>query len=99
MNKEVLSRFVKHYGIINQLHVAAEECSELSKAILKFLRNNAHMENKEEREKYTRAIVEEIADVEVMLEQLKIMFNCEDQVKEQIIYKTTRQLERMINKK
>ena len=97
MNKDVLKSFIKHYGMIKQMEVAVEECSELIKAIMKFIRNDAHISTKEDYMAYSEAIIEEIADVEIMLEQLKIMFNCEEAVKEQITYKTTRQLERMIN--
>lgn len=98
MYKEALKNIIKHYGMIKQMEVAAEECSELIQAIMKFVRHDAHMSTKEEYISYLNAIIEEIADVEIMLEQLKIMFGCEDEVNDQVAYKITRQLERMNSK-
>lgn len=51
--------------------VAIEELSELQKKLTKDLRGNANDEH----------IAEEMADVEIMLEQLKIMYDNNDNVK------------------
>ncbi len=48
-----------------QVIVAVEELSELSKELTKYLRHQGNMEN----------IIEEIADVEIMTEQLKQKWN------------------------
>ena len=62
--KETLEEAIATYGTRNQIVVAIEELSELQKELCKFLRNNT-MEN----------ISEEIADVEIMLEQMIMIFS------------------------
>ena len=62
--KEFYKKVVDTYGN-QQVIVAIEELSELQKELCKALRNNANYDN----------IVEEIADVEIMIEQMKIYFN------------------------
>lgn len=62
---EVTRRAVKHYGKVNQLHVAIEELSELQKELCKDLRGIGDR----------NAIAEEIADVEIMLDQLKQIYH------------------------
>ena len=60
---EVLKQAIETYGKENQSMMVLEEMAELQKEVCKSLRgNNNHDE-----------IVEEIADVLIMLEQLKIM--------------------------
>lgn len=59
---------IEKYGVDSQLNIAIEEMSELIKEICKNKRGN---ENKKE-------IVEEIADVYIMLEQLRFIFNIND---------------------
>jgi hypothetical protein len=61
---ETLKRVIDTYGDEAQLIVAVEELSELTKAITKHLRGKGDPVN----------IAEEIADVEIMLEQLKLIF-------------------------
>jgi len=56
----------KKYGSAMQFIVAMEECSELIKAISKFMRDGKVEDFK--------SIVEEIADVEIMLEQIDYIF-------------------------
>lgn len=58
---------IKAWGKDKQLWVAAEEMSELIRALA---RNNRGEDNADN-------IAEEIADVEIMLHQLKIIFDCE----------------------
>lgn len=73
------------YGAESQKDMAIEECSELTKAILK-----------ERRGKGTEAdIIDEIADVLIMCEQLKIMYDCESAVNDRIDFKIKRQLARI----
>ena len=60
-----LERAIKVYGKDMQLNVAIEELSELIKEICKKKRGE---ENRE-------AIIEEMADCEIMLSQLQIIFN------------------------
>mgnify|MGYP001539651347 CR=1 FL=1 len=67
---EVLQRALDTYGSAMQIVVMMEEMSELQKELCKYLRG-----------KYSPAsIAEEIADVEIMLEQMKMLFCCADDV-------------------
>ena len=70
-NREVLSAAIRTYGEQAQECVAIEECAELIQAICHKQRGRPHN------------IPEEIADVEIMLEQLK-MINCCDAEVEKI---------------
>lgn len=78
LNKvETLKFIIQVYGENEQHVVAMEECAELIKAISKLLR----AVDCEEILDATQNLIEEIADVEIMLEQLKMINNCEGLVK------------------
>ena len=64
---EIYNRIIEKYGKEAQTIVAIEELSELQKALCKYLRGQDNFEN----------IVEEIADVKIMLEQLELIFDCD----------------------
>ena len=87
MNLRHLKTIVEHYGEDNQEEKAIEECAELIKELCKFRETMDNREN----------IIDEIADVEVMLNQLKIIYNCFGEVEERIDFKIKRQLERIMN--
>ena len=61
--QELMQVAIYKWGISSQLDMAVEECAELIKAIQKYRRNSEY-----------QPIVEESVDVELMLEQLKIIF-------------------------
>lgn len=63
---KICNNAVEQWGHIPQLMKTIEELSELIKAICK-------ADNLDD-------IAEETADVEIMIEQLKIMFKCRDEV-------------------
>lgn len=67
MNKRKLyNKIINHFGKEKQLFVVFEELSELQKAISKYEReNNEHNLND---------IMEEIADVQIMIEQLYVIY-------------------------
>ena len=66
MNKiEVYKDAIALYGPRNQMDVAIEEMSELIKEIVKYKRGEGHLDN----------IIEEIADVTIMIDQLLIIFD------------------------
>ena len=67
---EIITAAIRTYGEQAQERQAVEECSELIEAICHKHRGREHN------------IPEEIADVEIMLEQLKIINNCSSQVEE-----------------
>ena len=65
--EDALIRFGRH----NQLVVAIEEMSELQKEICKYFRHEGKDQD----------LIEEVADVSIMLEQIIFMFDIEDDVK------------------
>lgn len=71
IKEQVFKQSIEIYGKEAQSRQAMEECAELIQAINKCLR----YPNKEE---CKNNLVEEIADVEIMLHQLKVMFNVSD---------------------
>lgn len=79
---------VKLWGVNAQVDMAIEEASELIKAICKLKRSGASIET-------VSAVAEEIADVEIMIEQLKIMLYCYDDVENWEKYKLERLSERI----
>lgn len=80
MINEDLKHIADHYGLEHQLGKCKEELSELIKAI----------DSLDE-----RAIVEEVADVEIMTEQLKYLMRTEPSVEIYKDYKIARQLRRI----
>ena len=85
IRKELYTQLLTIYGV-RQVIVAIEELSELQKEFCKALRNNSNYDN----------IVEEIADVEIMLEQMKIYFKInETEIEEMKKHKIERTKERL----
>lgn len=64
--EKVCTRAIEAWGREAQLWIAAEEMSELTKELSKNMRGEDNID----------AIAEEVADVEIMLEQIKIIFGC-----------------------
>jgi hypothetical protein len=62
---DLYERAIKKFGEESQMLMAIEECSELIQALSKVWRGKHSKSN----------IEEEIADVEIMIEQLKIIFD------------------------
>lgn len=89
--KVMLQLIIDTYGTSAQTDIAIEECSELIKALLKARRG------KDKPTVLRDAIIDEIADVEIMLNQLKIIHSCTKEVDERIEYKINRQIERLKN--
>ena len=85
--KNKLQYIIDTYGTASQVDIAIEECSELTKALLKHRRSPG--------EKAREDIIDEIADVENMLNQLKIIYNCAAAVADRLDYKVDRQIERI----
>ena len=85
---EILNNAIQTYGMDAQLDMCIEKMSELTKEICKKKRGNNNR-NK---------IAEEIADVEIMLKQLKMMCNIsDDEVNNVILTKIHRLGERLKN--
>ena len=84
-----LNTIVETYGNDAQEDMAIEECSELIKAILKFRCSD------EKTAEMRDAVIDEIADVQIMLTQLGIVFNCVAEVEDRIDFKINRQMGRI----
>lgn len=82
--KQLFNLVFMQNGEANQRRIAIEECSELIKALCKYDRFFA---DEDIDKKILRLnIIEEMADVEIMIDQLKLMFdhnNDFEQAKEQ----------------
>lgn len=61
---KVVREAIRHYGKQNQIDKAIEEMGELIQALIKNRQNVDNVEN----------VIEEIADVEIMMQQLCLMF-------------------------
>lgn len=85
---KVLNNAIKKFGNDYQLNVAIEEMSELIKEICK---NKRDFENDDK-------ILEEMADVYIMLYQLQIIFNIEDDNLNDMILRKVKRLEERIKK-
>ena len=89
-NRRKLLFIIDKYGIKHQEDKAIEELAELQKAILKHREhNNCETE---------KSVIDEIADVSIMLEQLKIIYSCHKEVEERMDYKINRQIKRIKKK-
>ena len=82
---EVYKKALQIWGQEAQITMVFEEMSELQKELCKALRG----------EKVAGNIAEEIADVEIMLEQMKLLFEIESLVRANKIYKLERLDERL----
>lgn len=80
---------INHYGTLNQKLIAIEEMAELQKAIIKHIRK--------ELEENINLVIEEIDDVQVMLEQLKMIFSCKSKIDEIMDEKIDRQIKRVMD--
>lgn len=66
---DVFKDAIKEFGETAQVTMVFEEMAELQKELCKWLRNGNSVE-------LTHNIAEEIADVEIMLDQMKLIFDC-----------------------
>lgn len=83
----VLRRALDTYGSCAQVMMVFEEMSELQKELCKYLRGRGSFEH----------IAEEIADVEITLEQMKLLFYCAYDVRDWRRRKVERLKERLDN--
>lgn len=79
---EIIAR---HYGKDEQGRQTTEELAELIVAINKLHRNNNNIDG----------LIEELADVSLMIEQMIYLYDCEDEVTKIKIQKIKRQIERI----
>lgn len=64
--QEIYKAAIDKYGANQQMMMCIEEMSELTKELCKNMRGKKNKEN----------IAEEIADVQIMLEQMKLLHDC-----------------------
>ena len=72
-DRAVLIRILKHFYVPGKLIKTCEECSELIKVCCKIL-------NTDDDDSQIVPLIEEIADVEIMIDQLKINYDIEKKV-------------------
>ena len=90
MSKDTLLRAIKECGCEHQIDIAIEELSELTKELCKSKRGYTHKNH----------IAEEMADVLIMLEQLKIIYGISNsEIKHWIDHKMNRLSKRIDEKK
>lgn len=70
--RAIMKRAIATYGNWAQTNVAIEEMAELTKALLKTRR--VPEDDHAAQQRATSNVIEEIADVEIMIDQLKIMY-------------------------
>ena len=97
MDNNAIIKIAKSYGYTQQMRQATEELSELIQAICK---HGRVMDKREcltkERNKEWYSVVEEMADVTIMMEQVKWMLGISDEAIENIIQaKLNRELTRL----
>ena len=79
-DKNLYMDAINTFGKDLQTVVAIEECSELQKELTKALRGKGNFDN----------LSEEIADVEIMLEQIKLIYDNQERVNYYIMKKNSR---------
>lgn len=84
-DNEICRAALEAFGAEAQMVMAIEEMSELTKELCKHRRGRDNVE----------AIAEEIADVEIMLQQMVMLFDCAGQVEGFRRYKLERLAERI----
>jgi len=93
--EEIFQKALDKWGIRSQVNQLFEEMAELVIALNKF--NRAKNDNI--REDRVHAIIEEIADVELMLDQMKNIFHCKERVEEQYKMKFNRLIRLVMEEK
>lgn len=81
-----IRQIADHYGLNNQMMQAIEEMGELTQAIVKVYRNG--LDNERD------GLIEELADVEIMIEQLDYLLG-DNQIEKVKEYKINRQINRI----
>ena len=90
MDRKILQNAIDTYGTKAQMMQCIEEMAELIQAINKYFRANTD----EEMAKAYISVIEEISDVQIMLEQMRLLFG-DKAVDEQITAKLGRLQKRL----
>jgi NTP pyrophosphatase (non-canonical NTP hydrolase) len=73
--KSIYTDAVEFFGAENQLYKTVEELAELQQAIIKY-----NLSDRNDLQKTFVNLIEEIVDVEIMLSQIKTIFNSENEI-------------------
>ena len=107
MNNEAIKKIADTYGYDAQSRQLIEEMAELTQAINKLWRHEQSVKSKDDYEMEEMLIItdknieclqnihSELADVEIMITQLKYLMNCEKEVEQIIEQKLNWKLERI----
>ena len=94
--QDKIKRIANHYGLAKQQRQLAEECGELIQATSKYMRFQEESYASTVDWTYLQNVIEEIADVEVMLDEIKYLLHINsDAIKAIKEKKVNRQLERI----
>lgn len=88
MKYQIYKQLIKTLGSKHQILIAVEELSELQKELIKYLRNKDNQDH----------ISEEMADVYIMLYQLRLIFKNNKKIDQYIKKKTKRTQQRYLHK-
>lgn len=92
-DNEIFVKAIRTYGVKAQVDMALEEMSELTKALLKYRRIEAYDDKTCGKARdVLENIQEEIVDVQIMLDQLKLMYGYNESVRS---YKVDRLMQRL----
>jgi hypothetical protein len=84
--QKIYEKALERWGELSQILVAIEEMAELQKELCKL--DRCH--DKNSKEVQLSCIADEMADVEIMLEQLKFIYSNNQEVEERKLYKLER---------
>ena len=91
MRNKYIMKIADHYGLDEQLNILQEECAELIQAVSKYRRCRKYASQ----EACAPIVSEEMADVYIMLEQIKHLMGNKTDIDGWIDGKIARQLERI----
>lgn len=100
--KETIKAILDHYGQLCQLNKTVEESGELQQASVTLFYLIRNYQGNDKNELVTRAIdhlAEEIADTQIMCEQMMFSFDLEKRVEEWKSFKLDRQMKRIAKEK
>ena len=95
MNQDKIKHIANHYGIKNQLKKTLEELSELGDETFDYM--IAFLGGDEDIT--TASLIDEIADVKIMVAQLEYLLELEEEVNGRVEFKLNRQMERIREEK
>jgi NTP pyrophosphatase (non-canonical NTP hydrolase) len=94
--REILEYIANHYGLDSQLNQLVEECGELLQAVGKYRRVTSHGQPVRTPMNVSEAITniaEEIADVEICLQEISYLLGCKEEMEDFVLKKLDRTYE------